>query len=232
MAFHDIASDARDFGTRENDFAQSELPPRGIYARFGKRILDLVLAVLMLPVLVPVIALLWFWVRADGHAAFFCQPRIGKGGKVFTCYKFRTMVPDAERVLDEMCASNPAIAAEWTKYQKLSKDPRITRVGKLLRKTSLDELPQIINVLKGDMSLVGPRPFLPSQDRIYREAGGRVYYRMRPGVTGLWQIMSRHDTTFASRVKFDETYGSKLTMRGDLSLILRTATVVLLRTGA
>ena len=232
MAFNNIASSARDFTARQYDFEQSELPPRGLYARFGKRILDVVLAVLMLPLLLPVIALLWLWVRADGHAAFFCQPRVGKGGKVFTCYKFRTMVPDAERVLAEMCARDPAIAAEWNKFQKLRNDPRITRVGKLLRKTSLDELPQIINVLKGDMSLAGPRPFLPSQDGIYREAGGRVYYRMRPGITGLWQIMSRHDTTFASRVKFDEIYGSKLTMLGDMSLILRTAKVLLLRTGA
>ncbi|MFD2175769.1 sugar transferase [Rhodobacter lacus] len=203
-----------------------------LYARFGKRALDLFLAVLMLPVLLPVMLVIALVIRTDGNAAMFTQPRVGRNGRVFRCYKFRSMVPNAERVLAEMCARDPAVAAEWATYQKLARDPRITRIGRIIRKTSLDELPQILNVLKGDMSLVGPRPFLPSQKAIYDEAGGKAYYRMRPGVTGLWQVFSRKDTTFGSRVRFDEAYGANMSAMGDLSLILRTATVVLKRTGA
>ena len=232
MAFYDIGSSAEDRIGLERAF----VPPHGVfrdlYARFGKRLVDLVLALLMLPVLLPVIGLLWLWVRADGHPALFRQPRVGRNGRIFACYKFRTMIPEAERVLAEMCARDPAIAAEWATHQKLRHDPRITRAGAWLRRLSLDELPQIFNVLKGDMSLVGPRPFLPAQEPLYRQAGGRAYYRMRPGITGLWQIVSRHDTTFAARVHFDETYGRKLSLRRDLTLILRTTGVVVRRTGA
>ena len=231
MAFNDIGSAVDQFAPSEFLFDRSRARPRGLYARFGKRLVDIVLSLLMLPVLLPVIGVLWLVIRRDGNAALFCQPRVGRNGRVFTCYKFRTMVPDAERVLAQMCARDPAVAAEWNKFQKLCKDPRITKIGAILRKTSLDELPQIFNVLKGDMSLVGPRPFMPSQDQLYRDCGGHLYYQMRPGVTGMWQILSRHDTTFASRVRFDETYGTELSLMGDLSLILRTAKVVLKRTG-
>jgi len=203
-----------------------------LYARAGKRALDLLISLLLLPALLPAMVAIWLVIRRDGGAALFSQPRVGRNGRIFACYKFRTMVVDAERVLEEMCASNPEVAAEWHRFQKLRQDPRITAIGQVLRKTSLDELPQILNVLKGEMSLVGPRPFLPTQQAIYDQAGGRAYYRLRPGVTGLWQVFSRHDTTFASRVRFDETYGHNLSARGDLSLILRTAKVVLLRTGA
>ncbi|SOB99327.1 lipopolysaccharide/colanic/teichoic acid biosynthesis glycosyltransferase [Rhodobacter maris] len=203
-----------------------------LYARYGKRLLDLGIAVLLLPVLLPVMAVIALLIRLDGHPALFVQLRVGRDGKLFRCYKFRSMVPDAERVLADMCARMPSVAAEWVTYQKLAKDPRITRVGKILRRTSLDELPQIFNVLKGDMSLVGPRPFLPAQKAIYDEAGGRAYYRLRPGVTGLWQVFSRCDTTFGSRIRFDEAYAANMSARGDLALILRTAGVVLTRTGA
>lgn len=232
MAFYDIGSSAEDLVVLDRSLAPRRGALRALYARLGKRLVDLVLAVLMLPVLLPVIGLIWLWVRRDGHPALFCQPRVGQDGRVFACYKFRTMVPGAEGVLAEICARDPAIAAEWATYQKLRHDPRITRAGAWLRRLSLDELPQIFNVLKGDMSLVGPRPFLPAQEPLYRQAGGRAYYRMRPGVTGLWQIVSRHDTTFAARVHFDETYGRTLSLRRDLALILRTAGVVLRRTGA
>lgn len=203
-----------------------------LYAHAGKRALDLLVSLLLLPALIPVMAAIWLVIRRDGGAALFCQPRVGMNGRVFGCYKFRTMVVDAERVLEEMIARDPEVAEEWHRLQKLRRDPRITAIGRVLRKTSLDELPQILNVLKGDMSLVGPRPFLPAQQPIYDAAGGHAYYRLRPGVTGLWQVFSRHDTTFASRVRFDEAYGQNLSALGDLSLILRTAKVVLSRTGA
>lgn len=230
MAFHDI--DRQGNPSFDSPIALRQTKAyNGAYARLFKRPLDLALALFMLPVLIPVMAILWLWIRCDGGAALFCQTRVGKDGKPFECYKFRTMVLDAERVLEEMCASDPEVAAEWNLHQKLRHDPRITRVGRILRKTSLDELPQILNVLKGDMSLVGPRPFLPSQQKIYEEAGGTAYYSLRPGVTGLWQVFSRHDTTFTSRVRFDEAYGSVVSLRSDAALILRTINVVLNRTG-
>ncbi|MFC5739245.1 sugar transferase [Sinirhodobacter huangdaonensis] len=203
-----------------------------LYATSGKRILDLLISMLLLPALLPLMLAIWLIIRSDGSAAIFTQPRVGRDGRIYACHKFRSMVPNAERVLEEMCACDPKVAEEWSKFQKLSNDPRITTIGRILRKTSLDELPQILNVLKGDMSLVGPRPFLPAQRDIYDRAGGRAYYSLRPGVTGLWQVFSRHDTTFASRVRFDEAYGANLSMLADLSLILRTAKVIFLRTGA
>jgi len=202
-----------------------------LYRTHGKRLLDLVLAMALLPLLLPVMAAIWLIVRHDGGPALFAQPRVGRNGRIFRCYKFRTMVPNAERVLEDLCARDPEIAREWARQQKLRQDPRITAIGQVLRKTSLDELPQILNVLKGEMSLVGPRPFLPAQQAIYDQAGGRAYYRLRPGVTGLWQVFSRHDTTFASRVRFDEAYGARLSTAGDLALLLHTAQVVLRRTG-
>lgn len=213
--------------------AVSRIPRSGsLYARLGKRLLDIAISLALMPALMPVMAAIWLLIRRDGSGAIFAQPRVGREGRVFACYKFRTMIPEAERALERMIATDPAVAEEWRVHQKLRNDPRITAIGKLLRKTSLDELPQILNVLKGEMSLVGPRPFLPAQKSIYDAAGGRAYYRLRPGVTGLWQVMSRHDTTFASRVRFDEAYGAHLRATGDLALILRTAKVVLLRTGA
>ncbi|WP_376870444.1 sugar transferase [Albirhodobacter sp. R86504] len=202
------------------------------YNNFGKRVLDIAFSLVLMPVLLPVLLAIWVAIRLNGGAATFTQPRVGRNGRVFNCYKFRSMVPDAERVLADMCASNPIIAQEWAANQKLRDDPRITKVGKFIRKTSLDELPQIVNVLRGDMSLVGPRPFLPSQKEIYDALGGKAYYSLRPGITGLWQICSRNDTTFAARVRFDEEYARNLSASNDVSLILNTAKVVVQHTGA
>ncbi|RWR26053.1 sugar transferase [Sinirhodobacter populi] len=202
-----------------------------IYAGVVKRVIDLLLCVVMVPLLLPVLLVLWLLVRRDGGPGLFIQPRVGRNGKVFQCFKFRTMVVNAEKVLEDMCAKDPAVAEEWLKYQKLSNDPRISKVGKVLRATSLDELPQIFNVLMGDMSLVGPRPFLPSQKALYDEAGGNAYYRLRPGITGAWQVFGRSATTFKARVEFDEAYDRKLSFVSDMGLILRTVTVVFCRTG-
>jgi lipopolysaccharide/colanic/teichoic acid biosynthesis glycosyltransferase len=202
------------------------------YSGFGKRVVDIALSLLILPVLVPAMIGIWILVRLDGGKATFKQSRVGRNGRIFTCYKFRSMVPDAEAALTRLCEQDPKVAQEWADHQKLRNDTRVTKIGAFIRKTSLDELPQIINVLLGDMSLVGPRPFLPSQKCIYDGLGGKAYYQLRPGITGLWQIMSRDDTTFAARVHFDEAYANHLTMSGDLSLILQTAKVVVRHTGA
>jgi lipopolysaccharide/colanic/teichoic acid biosynthesis glycosyltransferase len=204
---------------------------KAIYANYIKRGLDLLMCVFMIPVLLPFMAVIWLLVRRDGGPGLFIQPRVGRNGKTFMCFKFRTMVVNAEKALEDMCAKDPAVAAEWHKYQKLSKDPRISKVGRLLRATSLDELPQIFNVLLGDMSLVGPRPFLPSQRELYDAAGGASYYHVRPGITGPWQVFGRSATTFQARVQFDDTYHRNLSLTADLGLILRTVKVVVCRTG-
>lgn len=231
MSSHDLGANPDSYEFAAPHPEKEQPTATGVYARIWKRALDVVLSVVLLPVLLPIMALIWYAIQRDGGDAFFAQPRVGRGGKVYRCLKFRTMVPEAESVLEEMCADDPEVAEEWNKYQKLSDDPRITKIGHILRKTSLDELPQIINVLHGEMSLVGPRPFLPSQRETYDRAGGQAYYDLRPGVTGLWQIFSRHDTTFATRVQFDENYAEGMSLLSDLGLILRTVRVVLRGTG-
>ncbi len=209
-----------------------ELRPGGLYRLAGKRILDLALALLMLPLLLPVMALIALAVRSDGGPAFFVQDRVGRGGRVFRCLKFRTMIPDAEAELARLCAADPARAAEWARDQKLRDDPRITRAGRFLRQTSLDELPQILNVLKGEMSLVGPRPFLVDQAALYAAAGGRAYLRLRPGITGPWQIEGRGRTSFVERIRYDDLYFARLSLGYDLALMWRTLGVVLARAGS
>ncbi|MGH1330306.1 MAG: sugar transferase [Paracoccaceae bacterium] len=202
-----------------------------LYSRIGKRALDLVLVVLALPVALPVIAGLWLLVRRDGGFGFYAQERIGRDGRVFACWKLRTMQMDAEKQLEKLCRIDPELAAEWARDQKLERDPRITKIGAFLRASSLDELPQIFNVLRGDMSLVGPRPFMISQEPLYRDAGGSAYFDMRPGITGPWQIDGRSGTTFVERIAYDNAYAQSLSLRADIALLLRTVSVVLNRTG-
>lgn len=202
-----------------------------LYQRVFKRLIDTLLVVVSLPIVVPVIAVLALIIRRDGGPAFFVQPRVGLNGEVFPCFKLRTMHVDAEARLAEMCATDPNIAAEWHRDQKLRIDPRITKVGCFLRRSSLDELPQLFNVLRGEMSIIGPRPFLPSQEELYRRAGGRAYYAMRPGITGSWQVAGRGDTRFVDRVGFDDDYHSRLSFKEDMMILLKTVSVVIKSTG-
>lgn len=202
-----------------------------LYQCVFKRLFDTLLVVVSLPIVVPVIAVLALIIRRDGGPAFFVQPRVGLNGEVFPCFKLRTMHVDAEARLAEMCATDPNIAAEWHRDQKLRIDPRITKVGCFLRRSSLDELPQLFNVLRGEMSIVGPRPFLPSQEELYRRAGGRAYYAMRPGITGSWQVAGRGDTRFVDRVGFDDDYHSRLSFKEDMMILLKTVSVVIKSTG-
>lgn len=201
------------------------------YEGLGKRLFDLVAVLLAMPVLLPLIGILAALVRLDGGPAFFAQERIGRGGRRFRCYKLRTMHVDAEEQLARLCAENPEIAEEWEVHQKLQHDPRVTWIGRILRRTSLDELPQFFNVLLGSMSLVGPRPFTVEQEGIYRNAMGMAYFRMRPGITGPWQVMGRSTTTFVARVRFDERYYVGMSLMNDLWLCMKTFGVVLRRTG-
>lgn len=203
-------------------------PAPGPYRRRFKRMLDVALVMLSAPVVLPVIAGLALAVRRDGGGAFYTQPRLGQGGRTFRIWKLRTMVPDADTHLAAHLAADPAARAEWTTTQKLRRDPRVTPLGQMLRRTSLDELPQLWNVLTGDMSLVGPRPMMPDQRRLYP---GTAYDRLRPGVTGLWQVSERNQTTFAARADYDATYDRDLSLACDLRILLRTVGVVLRGTG-
>jgi lipopolysaccharide/colanic/teichoic acid biosynthesis glycosyltransferase len=200
----------------------------GLYRRHLKRSLDVLLVLAALPVVLPVVLLLALLVRRDGGPAFYTQPRIGRGGRTYRIWKLRTMVPDADARLASHLAADDAAQTEWDSTQKLKCDPRITRMGRLLRKSSLDELPQLWNVLKGDMSLVGPRPMMVNQQHLYP---GHAYYRLRPGITGPWQVSARNDSSFADRARYDTAYDRDLSFMTDLRLILATVTVVLRGTG-
>lgn len=200
----------------------------GVYRRFLKRGFDISAILLAAPFIVLVVALLALMVRRDGGPAFYRQDRLGRNGKVFRLWKLRSMVVDADQRLAEHLASDPAALAEWTETQKLKNDPRITSVGRVIRKTSVDELPQLWNVLTGDMSLVGPRPMLPEQAPLYP---GRAYYELRPGLTGFWQISDRNQSSFAGRAVFDNLYNRRMSLGTDLRVIFMTGVVVLRGTG-
>lgn len=200
----------------------------GLYARVFKRSFDLFAVLAMAVFVLPVIGLLGILVSLDGGPSFYSQERLGRNGRIFRIWKLRSMQVDAERRLEAHLAANPAARAEWNHTQKLRNDPRITRIGRLLRKASLDELPQLWNVLKGDMSLVGPRPMLPSQAGLYP---GRAYYKLRPGLTGFWQISDRNETSFAGRAAYDTQYFRRVSLLTDVLVLLATVVVVLRGTG-
>jgi exopolysaccharide production protein ExoY len=201
---------------------------RRLYRLVVKRALDITLIILALPVALPLVALMALLAALDGASPFYRQERVGRDGRIFQLLKIRTMVPDADAQMAAYLAANPEAKREWDETQKLKHDPRITRVGDMLRKTSLDELPQLWNVLRGDMSIVGPRPMMVDQQPLYP---GRAYYRLRPGITGPWQVSDRNNGTFAGRAKFDTAYYRDLSLATDLSILLRTVSVVIRRTG-
>ncbi|MBR9823379.1 MAG: sugar transferase [Rhodobacteraceae bacterium] len=234
MKAFDISSTENSFvpASIEAETGQTGVSRRhSLYGRIGKRFLDLMLVSLLLPLFAPLIAVVWALTRLDGGPGFYGQKRVGLDGRTFNCWKIRTMVMNAEKVLQDLCDSDPEIAREWHENQKLAVDPRITPIGGFLRATSLDELPQIWNVICGEMSFVGPRPFMTSQEPLYRAAGGTAYYDLRPGITGSWQVDGRGVTTFVDRVKYDEGYLSSLSLREDLRLVWKTVVVLLKRTG-
>ena len=200
----------------------------GVYRHFFKRVIDVVAILITLPFILPFLLIIAALISMDGHSPIFRQERVGIDGKRFRIWKFRTMVPDAEAMLTEYLASNPEAKAEWETKQKLNDDPRCTRIGRILRRTSMDELLQLVNVLTGDMTLVGPRPMMPSQQALYP---GHAYYRLRPGMTGSWQISARNEATFAERAVFDDRYEQELSLGNDLSIIAKTVGVVLRGTG-
>ena len=196
-----------------------------------KACVDVGLAALLLLALLPAMLLLAAVIRRDGGPALFAHERLGMHGRRFRCLKFRTMVVNADAVLREALARDPAAAAEWALHRKLRQDPRVTPVGRLLRSCSLDELPQLLNVLRRDMSLVGPRPIVEQEVARYADAISR-YYAMRPGITGLWQVSGRSDVSYDRRVELDSFYAANWTLRLDAAIIGRTLPAVLRRKGA
>lgn len=198
----------------------------------AKRAMDVAVAGLALALLALPMLVLVLLVRADGGPAFFAHKRVGKGGKLFGCLKFRSMVPDAEQKLNKVLESDPAAREEWATSRKLKNDPRVTRTGKFLRATSLDELPQLINVLKGEMSLVGPRPVTQAELTANYGAAAEHYQLVRPGITGPWQVSGRSETTYDRRVALDVAYATQPSLLTDLRVLLATPAAVLLRRGA
>ncbi len=207
------------------------LPLREPATRASKRLFDILASASLLALLSPLFLALAVLAKRDGGPVLFGHRRVGLRGRSFKCWKFRTMVPNAEAVLARLLASDPEARTEWERDFKLRDDPRITKVGRFLRTTSLDELPQLLNVLTGDMSLVGPRPIVQDEVRRYG-AAFHDYARCRPGITGVWQISGRNDTGYGERVRLDRDYARNWSFLSDLRVLLRTPSAVLRRDGA
>ena len=196
-----------------------------------KRLFDFVCSLLGLIVLSPVFLIVAILIRRDGGKAFFKQERIGKNGKTIKIYKFRSMIVNAEKVLEELMEKDENIRNEYLTNKKLENDPRITKIGKFIRKTSIDELPQLINVLKGDMSLVGPRPYLWREKEDMGEAYNQII-TCKPGITGYWQVSGRSDVSFEERVELEKYYSQHVSAWMDIKILFKTVGVVLFGKGA
>ena len=200
--------------------------------RVAKRIVDVLFALLFfvcfgwLYLIVALGVLL-----TSGHPILYSQPRFGRNGKEFRFYKFRSMVPDAKAVLEDYLKKNPDAEQQWKAYQKLENDPRVTKFGALIRRTSIDELPQFWNVLIGDMSIVGPRPCMLQQKELYG-THWEQYCAVRPGITGLWQVSGRNQLSFEARVQLDAEYVKSLSVSGDIRIFVKTIFVVLTGQGS
>jgi exopolysaccharide production protein ExoY len=202
------------------------------YNEIGIRALDLTIALSILLFTLPLLIVVALMVRMqDGGRAVFAHERVGHNGRMFKCLKFRSMVLDADRRLAELLASDPYARAEWDRDHKLKCDPRITRVGAFLRRSSLDELPQLFNVLRGDMSIVGPRPIVTAEISRY---GRRFqhYCAVKPGITGLWQVSGRNDVAYRRRVAMDTLYARHKSLAWDIKLLLLTVPAVLFASGS
>lgn len=206
----------------------AELSSDRFYGSVFKPFLDRLLALIFLIPASLIIAICALLIVRDGHSPFYRQKRIGKDGVHFGMWKLRSMVPDADQVLESYLSANPEARREWDLTQKLKFDPRVTPIGRIIRKTSIDELPQLWNVLVGDMSLVGPRPMMLDQRVLYP---GVAYFAMRPGITGYWQTTERNETSFAERAVYDTEYFSDMSLATDATVIFKTVGVVLKGTG-
>lgn len=198
-----------------------------------KRTFDIICGLIGVLILIPIsiIIKIIYICNKDFSPIFFTQNRIGKNGKEFKFYKYRSMIANADEVLFRMLKEDKEIAKEYKKNKKLKNDPRITKVGEFLRKTSLDELPQLINVLKGDMSIIGNRPYLPRE----KEDMGEYYddiVKTKPGITGYWQVSGRSDLSFKKRLELEQFYSNQISLKLDIKIFFKTFLVVFLKKGA
>lgn len=200
---------------------------------FTKRIFDILVSIIGLLFLIPIsmIIKVSYILTGDFHSIFFSQDRIGKNGKHFKFYKFRSMVPNADDVLTKTLKIDKVAAEEYRINKKLKKDPRITKIGKLIRKLSIDEVPQLINVLKGDMSLIGNRPYLPREKEDMMEFYDDII-KTKPGITGYWQVNGRSETTFRERLELESFYSNNRSLILDIKIFFKTFAVVLFGKGA
>lgn len=196
----------------------------------AKRVMDVVLAVPLLVLAAPLVLAAAALVAVDGGMPFYAHERVGRGGRTFRCWKLRTMRRDADTQLEGLLQVSPVCRRQWSSDRKLAPDPRTTRLGRFLRWTSFDELPQLWNVLVGEMSLVGPRPVTREELPRYGASAGH-YCALRPGLTGAWQVGRRPDTTYEERVAIDHTYAETRTLPGDVLILLKTLRVFFAPTG-
>ncbi len=201
-----------------------------LFNRSGKRVFDIVAATGMIIVFLPALALIGLALLVQGRPVLIRHRRIGRGGELFPCLKFRTMVMNGDEILRHHLALNPSVQAEWSRHHRLEKDPRVTMLGRLLRKSSLDELPQLFNVLRGEMSVVGPRPIMPVEAVYYGEYLRR-YEAVRPGLTGAWQLSIHNNVnlhaTYEDRVAADIKYMAEFSLKNDIKILLMTVPAVL-----
>jgi exopolysaccharide production protein ExoY len=221
--------------TRSANSAFFDAIESGVFPPTGgilKRSFDITVASLTLVFISPIFLLLVLLVKFSNKGpVFYGHRRIGHNGQTFRCLKFRTMVVDGDRILQTYLQANPKAQEEWRATRKLQEDPRVTAVGAVLRKLSLDELPQLFNIIRGEMSIVGPRPVVGEELELYE--GAAVYYlQSRPGLTGLWQVSGRNDVSYASRVAFDTHYVTTWSLRSDMLIIARTIPAVCFSRGS
>ena len=218
-------------GPERRSTSIEDLPSKLLLYR-SKRVVDIVLIVLSLPVTLPILGLLSLVVlMSTPGPIFYSHRRIGRNGAFFSMWKFRTMCENSAEVLEEYLTRNPQARAEWSRTHKLRYDPRVTKIGRLLRRYSLDELPQLWNVMAGKMTLVGPRPIVAAEVEKYGD-GFRFYRRVKPGLTGLWQVSGRSQLTYPQRVQLDCDYVERWSMRRDFVILLRTFLSVVNQDGA
>ena len=201
--------------------------------RFFKRTLDIIGSIFGIILLIPITLIIYILtkIKKEKGSLFYTQQRIGKNGKIFKMYKFRSMIPNADEALEKYLKENEEARKEYKINKKLKNDPRVTKVGDFIRKTSIDEFPQFINVLKGEMSLVGPRPYLPKEIEDMGSAYKEII-KVKPGITGFWQVSGRNDVTFNDRIKLDLEYCNKKNLKLDIKILFDTVKKVVKREGA
>jgi undecaprenyl-phosphate galactose phosphotransferase len=203
------------------------------YRMLINKIYNYILAIIILPILLPIIAIIIILIKRDSKGpALFKQERLGQNGKVFMVYKFRTMYTDGEKILQDYLTENPHEIENYNIYCKYDNDPRITKIGHILRKTSADELAQIFNVLKGEMNFVGPRPYLVTESDKMGITNREIILKTKPGITGLWQVSGRNELTFEERIELDKWYVRNWSIWTDIIILLKTVRVVLNKAGA